>query len=175
MWRGLETGSRRTYTGTKLETADTAKGSLRSTAPVLDPTVGDTTHLPRNQSVSVGPRRGLSPYFRIQRAQGGHKRDRCVCGRDPPMLPLGETVAGPPPGPSLIPTPSDAPEVGTPPPASFAARSCLRPAGSPDPATTSGSVTRGVNEGDDTGGSRRGGGTHGPDDVAPGELGSVPS
>ena len=37
-WRGLETGSRRTYTGTKLETADTAKGSLRSTAPVLDPT-----------------------------------------------------------------------------------------------------------------------------------------
>ena len=27
-WRGLETGSRRTYTGTKLETADTAKGSL---------------------------------------------------------------------------------------------------------------------------------------------------
>ena len=40
-WRGLETGSRRTYTGTKLETADTAKGSLRGTAPVLDPTVGD--------------------------------------------------------------------------------------------------------------------------------------
>jgi len=39
MWRGLETGSRRTYTGTKLETADTAKGSLRSTAPVLDPTL----------------------------------------------------------------------------------------------------------------------------------------
>jgi Carbohydrate-selective porin, OprB family len=37
-WRGLETGSRRTYTGTKLETADTAKGSLRGTAPVLDPT-----------------------------------------------------------------------------------------------------------------------------------------
>ena len=36
--RGLETGSRRTYTGTKLETADTAKGSLRGTAPVLDPT-----------------------------------------------------------------------------------------------------------------------------------------
>jgi len=27
-WRGLETGSRQTYTGTKLETADTAKGSL---------------------------------------------------------------------------------------------------------------------------------------------------
>ena len=26
--RGLETGPRRTYTGTKLETADTAKGSL---------------------------------------------------------------------------------------------------------------------------------------------------
>src|SRR5215467_111299 len=41
MRRGLETGSRRTYTGTKLETADTAKGSLRSTAPVLDPTVED--------------------------------------------------------------------------------------------------------------------------------------
>jgi hypothetical protein len=37
-WRGLETDSRRTYTGTKLETADTAKGSLRGTAPVLDPT-----------------------------------------------------------------------------------------------------------------------------------------
>ncbi len=36
--RGLETGLRRTYTGTKLETADTAKGSLRGTAPVLDPT-----------------------------------------------------------------------------------------------------------------------------------------
>ena len=36
--RGLETSSRRTYTGTKLETADTAKGSLRSIAPVLDPT-----------------------------------------------------------------------------------------------------------------------------------------
>jgi hypothetical protein len=34
-WRGLETGLRRTYTGTKLETADTAKGSLRGTAPVL--------------------------------------------------------------------------------------------------------------------------------------------
>ena len=28
-WRGLETGSWRTYTGTKLETADTAKGSLQ--------------------------------------------------------------------------------------------------------------------------------------------------
>jgi hypothetical protein len=37
-WRGLETGLRRPYTGTKLETADTAKGSLRGTAPVLDPT-----------------------------------------------------------------------------------------------------------------------------------------
>jgi hypothetical protein len=36
--RGLETGSRQTYTGTKLETADTAKGRLRGTAPVLDPT-----------------------------------------------------------------------------------------------------------------------------------------
>ncbi|MFI5341114.1 MAG: hypothetical protein ACHQ7N_14925 [Candidatus Methylomirabilales bacterium] len=32
--RGLETGSRRTYTGTTLEMADTAKGSLRGTAPV---------------------------------------------------------------------------------------------------------------------------------------------
>jgi CubicO group peptidase (beta-lactamase class C family) len=38
-WRGLETGSRQPYTGTKLETADTAKGSLRGTAPVLDPTI----------------------------------------------------------------------------------------------------------------------------------------
>jgi hypothetical protein len=38
MWRGLETGLRRTYTGTQLETADTAKGGLRGTAPVLDPT-----------------------------------------------------------------------------------------------------------------------------------------
>ncbi len=28
-WRGLETGPWQTYTGTKLETADTAKGSLR--------------------------------------------------------------------------------------------------------------------------------------------------
>jgi hypothetical protein len=37
-WRGLETALRRTYTGTKLETAETAKGSLRSFAPVLDPT-----------------------------------------------------------------------------------------------------------------------------------------
>jgi hypothetical protein len=27
-WRGLETGQWRPYTGTKLETADTAKGSL---------------------------------------------------------------------------------------------------------------------------------------------------
>ena len=36
--RGLETGLRRSYTGTKLETADTAKGSLRGTAPALDPT-----------------------------------------------------------------------------------------------------------------------------------------
>ena len=36
--RGLETGSRRTYTGTKLATADTAKGSLRGTAPAFDPT-----------------------------------------------------------------------------------------------------------------------------------------
>jgi hypothetical protein len=34
----LETGSRRTYPGTQLETADTAKGSLRGTTPVLDPT-----------------------------------------------------------------------------------------------------------------------------------------
>jgi hypothetical protein len=25
--------------------------------------LGDTTHLPRNQSVTIGPRRGLSPYF----------------------------------------------------------------------------------------------------------------
>jgi len=44
MWRGLETGSRRTYTGTKLETADTAKGSLRSTAPVLDPTLNELNY-----------------------------------------------------------------------------------------------------------------------------------
>ena len=35
-WLGLETGSRRTNTGTKLQTADTAKGSLRVTVPVLD-------------------------------------------------------------------------------------------------------------------------------------------
>jgi hypothetical protein len=39
MWAGLETGSRRAYTGTKLETAEAAKGSLRRTAPVLDPTI----------------------------------------------------------------------------------------------------------------------------------------
>ena len=38
-WRGLEPGLRRTYWRTKLETADTAKGSLRRTAPVLDPTI----------------------------------------------------------------------------------------------------------------------------------------
>jgi len=31
------TSAQRTYTGAKLETADTAKGSLRSFAPVLDP------------------------------------------------------------------------------------------------------------------------------------------
>jgi hypothetical protein len=36
--RGLETGPRRSYTGTKLETAETAKGGLRGTAPALDPT-----------------------------------------------------------------------------------------------------------------------------------------
>src|ERR1700694_5002617 len=42
MRRGLETGSRQTYTGTKLETAETAKGRLRGTAPVLAPTVGAT-------------------------------------------------------------------------------------------------------------------------------------
>ena len=35
---GAGNGLRRTYTGTKLETADTAKGSRRSFAPVLDPT-----------------------------------------------------------------------------------------------------------------------------------------
>jgi hypothetical protein len=39
-WRELETGLRRTYTGTKLETAETAMGSLRGTAPVLDPNRG---------------------------------------------------------------------------------------------------------------------------------------
>ena len=33
---GAGNGLRQTYTGTKLETADTAKGSLRSFAPVLD-------------------------------------------------------------------------------------------------------------------------------------------
>ena len=38
MWRTLETGSRQPYTGTELETVDTAKGSLRGTAPVLNPT-----------------------------------------------------------------------------------------------------------------------------------------
>ena len=38
-WRGLEPGLRRTYSGTKVETEDTAKGSLRGTAPVLDPTI----------------------------------------------------------------------------------------------------------------------------------------
>jgi hypothetical protein len=37
-WRGPETERWRTYTGTKLETADTAKGSLHATAPVPDPT-----------------------------------------------------------------------------------------------------------------------------------------
>jgi hypothetical protein len=37
-WRGLETGLRQTYTGTKLETADTANGSLWGIAPVVDPT-----------------------------------------------------------------------------------------------------------------------------------------
>jgi hypothetical protein len=35
---GAGDGPRRTYTGTKLATADTAKGSLRGTAPV-DPTM----------------------------------------------------------------------------------------------------------------------------------------
>jgi len=39
--RGLETGLRQSYTGTQLETADPAKGSLRGTAPVLDPTKVD--------------------------------------------------------------------------------------------------------------------------------------
>jgi hypothetical protein len=61
MWRGLETGSRRTYTGTKLETADTAKGSLRSTAPVLDPTVGALT------CVVYGPTLGDYRRRRIHR------------------------------------------------------------------------------------------------------------
>ena len=52
--RGLETGSRRTYTGTKLETAETAKGSLRGTAPVLDPTVGtEVTHDTHDLLLSV--------------------------------------------------------------------------------------------------------------------------
>jgi hypothetical protein len=53
MRRGLETGSRQTYTGTKLETADTAKGSLRGTAPVLDPTVGESTRVPAFCAQSV--------------------------------------------------------------------------------------------------------------------------
>ncbi len=47
-WRGLGTGSRRIYTGTELETPETAKGSLRGTAPLLDPTIpswGATTTL----------------------------------------------------------------------------------------------------------------------------------
>ena len=38
-WRGLETGPGRPYTGTKLETADTAKGSLpvpRQSSTLLD-------------------------------------------------------------------------------------------------------------------------------------------
>ncbi len=38
-WRGPETERWQTYTGTKLETADTAKGSLDATAPVPDPTL----------------------------------------------------------------------------------------------------------------------------------------
>ena len=57
-WRGLETGSRRTYTGTKLETADTAKGSLRGTAPVLDPTLLRTAAgRPGVRDPSVAPAR----------------------------------------------------------------------------------------------------------------------
>ncbi len=36
--RGLETGSRRTSTGTKLETATIANGNLRGTVPVFDTT-----------------------------------------------------------------------------------------------------------------------------------------
>ena len=74
--RGLETGSRQTYTGTKPETADTAKGSLRGTAPVRDPTTlfgcarfaGGTTKERKRDSLAkaVAPR--LDP-----RAQ--HKED----------------------------------------------------------------------------------------------------
>ena len=37
-WRGPETGRRRPYPGTQMETAETAKGGLRNTAPVLAPT-----------------------------------------------------------------------------------------------------------------------------------------
>jgi hypothetical protein len=53
---GAGDGSRRTYTGTKLETADTAKGSLRSTAPVLDPTGGSqvTREKESGQIISLG-------------------------------------------------------------------------------------------------------------------------
>ena len=69
--RGLETGSRRTYTGTKLETADTAKGSLRGTAPVLDPT---TLLLAGLVSASVEERVALG-------ARAG-RRARCL-GEEP--------------------------------------------------------------------------------------------
>ncbi len=48
----LVTGSRRTYTGTKLETADTAKGSLRSLAPVLDPTENGQGARPADPAVT---------------------------------------------------------------------------------------------------------------------------
>ena len=64
----METGSRQTYTGTKLETADTAKGSRRSTAPILDPTVGALGRTLNVQGVRLAcgrrapPRSGTFPY-----------------------------------------------------------------------------------------------------------------
>ena len=55
MWRGLEPDPGRTYTGTKLETADTAKGSL--TVPRQPSTYPDLPreHGPNPTRVLTGP------------------------------------------------------------------------------------------------------------------------
>ena len=78
-WRGLETGSRQSYTGTKLETADTAKGSLRGTAPVLDPTIPSRCARPSVADATIGidPNEGwtVSETIRAMREVAPHRPD----------------------------------------------------------------------------------------------------
>ena len=105
--RGLETGPRRTYTGTKLETADTAKGSLPDTAPVLDPTeragAGDGRFVYRASPRPYQPGRDaplgsdaeeVDGLADVLQALAGDRVESIAIAQPPHSLRAGEDLAG---------------------------------------------------------------------------------